>query len=199
MRKINVFKVSALIIFACLVLSFACYAQENITITTYYPSPDGSYNNLDAQSFRSSKIAVGNANNAVPLPDGVINMVNLGGAPAAATGDLYFGFNPQSLTPNVLNYYDGANWYPIQPAMLVPYVLDVNNKFCMVFGQHAVGVLDINGRSANMGPCDTANGADPYLVGAPGFGGMNRPADAQGDNYITGRSCLPQSGSMICN
>ncbi|MFA5116847.1 MAG: hypothetical protein WC486_06155 [Candidatus Omnitrophota bacterium] len=204
MRRINFPKVACIVLFAGLVLSLPCFAQETITITTYYPSPDGSYNNLDTNFLQADRIAVGNGNNPAALADGVINMINLGAAPAGPTvGSIYFGFNPQSLTNSVLNYYDGANWFPMQPAMLVAY--GAGTLQCLVAGTHVVGVLaDVNipgvgirRIGASMEPCDTAHGADPYLVGTSG--GMARPADAQGDFYITGASCAPQSGWIICN
>jgi hypothetical protein len=43
-------KISFLILFSFL-LCFICVAQEEITLTTYYPSPDGVYRSLRAETL----------------------------------------------------------------------------------------------------------------------------------------------------
>jgi hypothetical protein len=92
-------------------LIFPCLAQEEITITTYYPSPYGSYDEL-----QSNKMAVGDVDG-----DGVLtasDQPNRGGAIAfesqlgdpttwfpGKAGELVF-----SSMHNSFYYYDGTNW-----------------------------------------------------------------------------------------
>ena len=101
------------------VLCLQCNAQETLTITTYYPSPTGSFNNLQA-----NRLAVGDTNN-----DGNINstdQANLDGnivlrphtdAPgtgewltAGKLGEIAFS---SSAGVSQLYYSDGTNWNPL--------------------------------------------------------------------------------------
>ena len=176
MTKANFSKVAALVVFTCLLLSLSCYAQENITITTYYPSPDGSYNNLDANFLQADRVAVGNGNNPAGLPDGVLNILPLAAAPAGNTGSLYFDSNA-----NVLNYFNGNIWFPIQPATLVAYA--GGNQPCIPVGTHVVGVMTIARTGASMEPCDAMGGASAAFEAA-----------AFGEPH-----CVPASGFIICH
>ncbi|MDD5561899.1 MAG: hypothetical protein PHT50_07230 [Candidatus Omnitrophica bacterium] len=76
-----------ILIFVFFSLSFA---EESITITTYYPSPYGSYNEL-----QSNKLAVGDTNS-----DGQMTFVDL----PPANGQIYAArsviFKPQSSVPS---------------------------------------------------------------------------------------------------
>ena len=99
-------------IFGFLNLSFA---EESITITTYYPSPYGSYNEL-----QSNKLAVGDTNS-----DGQLTFADL----PPANGQIYVArsviYKPQSFlsaadvrkgevmydnTTDSLRYYNGSSW-----------------------------------------------------------------------------------------
>lgn len=87
-----------------------CFA-EDITITTYYPSPYGSYNDL-----QSNKLAVGDTNGDgnltvadLPNRDGDIRLKAQAGNPTAwaagATGQFAY-----SSTQDSLYHYNGSSW-----------------------------------------------------------------------------------------
>lgn len=75
-------RISFVVLFSCLVC-FSCFAQqEDITITTYYPSPDGSYQNLDTVDLdvtdtinigQAGGVGMLNANNANIVADLAVN------------------------------------------------------------------------------------------------------------------------------
>lgn len=99
----------------CLALVLMCfswvYAQESITISTYYPSPYGSYNEL-----QTNRLAIGDTNqdgqltNAdMPNRDGDIRLrpqpITPASWPAGARGQLAY-----SGSENALYHYNGLNW-----------------------------------------------------------------------------------------
>ena len=181
MKRANfVMKLGVLTILACLFFNVVCYAQETLTITTYYPSPDGIYNNLNANFFQADRVAVGDGNDPTVMANGVLDFLPLGADPAVvggSTGSIYYN-NPT----NTLRYYNGTIWFPIQPAQLVVYVQGAPVD-CVPIGTHVVGVLDNNRRGASMEPCDAVGGADPDFpplnIGPP--------------------HCVPLDGFMICH
>jgi len=59
--RISSFLVNILLVNICLLFASDCFAEE-ITITTYYPSPYGSYNSLQAD-----KLGVGDNDNSGTL------------------------------------------------------------------------------------------------------------------------------------
>ncbi len=71
-------------------LIFVCRAEEQITITTYYPAPNGIYRNLSAERMMANNMSVGNAYRTATVTDG--NIVISGrvgiGSPNAPTGKL---------------------------------------------------------------------------------------------------------------
>ena len=80
------------------VLPIFVYAQENITITTYYPAPYGSYQELSANILN------------VGLPSGTATGIIMfrGGAANPATtqeGALYY-----NTTAHNLRYRDNTSW-----------------------------------------------------------------------------------------
>jgi hypothetical protein len=178
MRRAVLLKYGFLTVLAFFSFCLICQAQENITITTYYPSPDASYNNLDANFLQADRIAVGNGNNAAGLPDGVLSLQPLNAAPAGAAGSLYYNNN---VVPGVLNYHNGNMWFPIQPAVLVPF--GNATTLCIPVGTHVVSVLTNARRGASMEPCDALNGASAGFVAA----GIAEP------------NCMPTAGFIICH
>ena len=72
-------------------------SDEALTITTYYPAPNGNYNNL-----RANNLAIG-SNASVPTADGFVNFkttsVPIGYTPA--TGDMYYNGSE-------FKYYNGG-------------------------------------------------------------------------------------------
>jgi hypothetical protein len=103
------------LIFAFGVLS--CFAEETFTITTYYPSPCGVYNEL-----QSNRLAVGDTNISGGLDAGDLPPAN--GQLYAARSVIY---QPQSALPasnarrgelvyndsdNEFYYYNGSAWMP---------------------------------------------------------------------------------------
>lgn len=75
---------------------------EDITITTYYPSPFGVYNELETNRFM---VGAG----VMPDDDGVVNFQQLAAAPAGAAsnteGALYY-----NTTSSEFRYHNGAGW-----------------------------------------------------------------------------------------
>lgn len=89
------------------------YAEESLTVTTYYPSPYGSYNELG-----TNKLAVGDTNgdstlNAADQPnrDGDIRLKAQAGDPtswsAGANGQIAY-----SSTQGSLYLYNSSSWVP---------------------------------------------------------------------------------------
>lgn len=87
------------------------YAQETLTISTYYPSPYGSYNEL-----QTNRLAVGDTDGDgvftdadQPTRDGDIRLKPqpnpTGSWPAGATGQVTY-----SLADRAIYHYDGAQW-----------------------------------------------------------------------------------------
>lgn len=90
-----------------LILFFAyAFAEESITITTYYPSPYGSYNEL-----QTNKLAVGTAKQ--PSNPGNIRLKAQSGDPATKTGafaDGQIGEVAYSESQDALYHYNGNTW-----------------------------------------------------------------------------------------
>lgn len=65
MKTHSLFIVIALLLWAFLAAPAACFAQEQITITTYYPAPYGIY-----REIRTDQLAIGTAYRTSALADG---------------------------------------------------------------------------------------------------------------------------------
>lgn len=83
---------------------FFCFSAmsgfaEEMTITTYYPSPHGVYNQLRTYMF-----AVG-ADAVVPSTNGVANFQVIGEPATGVAGDLYY-----DSTVNGFRYHNGTGW-----------------------------------------------------------------------------------------
>lgn len=65
MNKYQIVKATALILVVFCIVPFVCLAQEQITITTYYPAPFGIY-----REVRADQLAVGTAYRSSALSDG---------------------------------------------------------------------------------------------------------------------------------
>lgn len=85
------------------VLNYLMAKEEVITITTYYPSPAGYYNELAAR-----RLVVGD--DISPKDDGVVNFQELSSAPkdSGAEGALYYDGNAHAF-----KYHDGKAWRPM--------------------------------------------------------------------------------------
>jgi len=125
-----------------------CLAQEQITITTYYPSPNGSYDTLDANNLQADRIGIGNGNiiTAATHGNGVVDFIGLAAAPAGNAGSMYY-----STAANAFRYHDGVGWQPFTmgPAQLVFYAVGAVTS-CVPAGTHVVGVLTVAMRGGNM-------------------------------------------------
>lgn len=94
LKLFKIFIVSVLFIVGLFCFSFG---QEQITITTYYPSPYGSYQNLETR-----RLVIGNT--AMPTVDGLVHFQGIGADPAfAQDGTLYYNNSTHRF-----RYYDGA-------------------------------------------------------------------------------------------
>lgn len=83
---------------AILSYSGTALSSEQITVTTYYPSPNGAYNQLLANDFTTNKA------NFNPYP-------NLGSVPSPREGTLvYIDANTSDSTPGQFWYYGGGGW-----------------------------------------------------------------------------------------
>jgi len=103
MRGISIFV--SMILFLGVTLCFA--EEERITITTYYPSPYGEYNQL-----RANKMVVGESNSTkIPSPstNGIEIFKGLNSDPYGANdtqaGALYYNNSDSEF-----KYYDGSGW-----------------------------------------------------------------------------------------
>lgn len=105
-------KLLAIFLLVCSILyllSFA-YAQESLTITTYYPSPYGSY-----QSLQTRRLTIGNDDESTE--DGVVNFQELGGNPSwNEEGALYYNGSAHEF-----RYYDGSVWKSLAPPACIRY------------------------------------------------------------------------------
>ena len=98
----------------CLALSFA-QNQEQLTITTYYPSPSGSYNELDVAKW----LKLNRTGPATPVPPfystGELRFWTPTPAPDGSGWSLY-NRGPDSIPVGdknklYLDYFDGTNWH----------------------------------------------------------------------------------------
>jgi len=92
------------ILLAILVLSVAsiCYAAdetEEITLTTYYPAPYGTYEQL-----QSNRLAIGSGA-VMPTDDGVINLKPRDEPTSVSEGDIYY-----NSADHEFKYHDGTDW-----------------------------------------------------------------------------------------
>lgn len=83
---------------AVLFYSGVCLSQEQITITTYYPSPNGSFNTLSTAELNTNQI------NFNPRPD-------LGSVTHVTEGTMvYVDSNTSDSVPGEFYYYGGGGW-----------------------------------------------------------------------------------------
>jgi hypothetical protein len=104
-RSVVFVLVTGLVAGICILSCLADEREESITITTYYPSPYGAYNEL-----KTKKLAVGDTDQ--PGREGSIKFAPQGGDPisdwpAGKTGELAY-----SSVNNSFYYYDGSGWQP---------------------------------------------------------------------------------------
>lgn len=101
MKTVNFFLICVISFFICVISIFA-QTSEEITITTYYPSPYGVYNEL-----QTNRLMVGAG--VMPDDDGVVNFQPLAADPMGAAsnteGALYY-----NTTSREFRYHDGTNW-----------------------------------------------------------------------------------------
>lgn len=147
----------------CGVTTSICYAQqEQITITTYYPSPFGSYqdlqvnNNFTAANAQVNRLAIGPGNNPLVINNGVLDFVGMSPHPVGANaGSIYY-----NSAQNAFFYHNGTTWQPLMTAArLVLYTLN-NPSPCQPTGTHVVAVLNMNRRGASF----TSPPANGYVV-----------------------------------
>jgi len=151
--QITMEKFTVRVIFSLLIVVFSlavtCLAQEQITITTYYPSPNGSYDTLDANNLQADRIGVGNGNaiTAATHGNGVVDFLGLAAAPAGNAGSMYY-----NSVANEFRYHNGTAWvrFDIGPARLIFYALGAAVP-CVPVGTHVVGVLTAAMTGADMG------------------------------------------------
>jgi len=139
-----------------------CFSQgtEKVTITTYYPSPFGSYDKL-----RTNKLVIGDPDaSSTPSPDtdGVVRFKGRGSDPAGADdtkpGALYY-----NTADNEFKYHDGSGWQALGGGGGITggCVLHIDAAFPLVIrsrwgdGCKSVGSSVVAG-SAWTGYCDAA-------------------------------------------
>lgn len=130
----------------CVFLGKISYAaDETITITTYYPSPNGSYNRLQA-----NRMAIGQGNDAGVIGDGVLDFTPLSTAPAGNAGSLYYDDNTDKFL-----YHDGTAWKEfVPPSQLVQYNQVVGATAGVTncpTGTHVAAVFTTGKIGANLG------------------------------------------------
>jgi hypothetical protein len=138
-----------IVLFLCFFSMFFinCLAQEQLTITTYYPSPVGSYNELTA-----NKLAIGLNNSAATLGNGVLDFTPLNANPAGNEGSVYYN----SVTHG-LKIFDGTSWKDVKTSYpLVPYSqggglgTPTFVTVCPETGTHVVAVFTNTKRGADL-------------------------------------------------
>lgn len=90
-------------VFISWAVSYLTAEEESITITTYYPSPAGFYNELAAR-----RLVVGD--DSSPGDDGVVNFQGLDKAPEKSATEGAFYYDGKS---HAFRYYDGKAWRPL--------------------------------------------------------------------------------------
>jgi hypothetical protein len=106
--KSGILQISLLFI-SCFLLVSVCHAQgstsEQITITTYYPSPYGVYQSLEAR-----RMVIGSTpTTSMPTDDGVIHFQSRNAVPGATDGALFYG------SGHVFSYYNSNKWVILGP------------------------------------------------------------------------------------
>ncbi len=140
-------KIKILAALLLLVFPIIIFAQEEITITTYYPSPFGSYDALEANRFQADRVAIGDGNDPAVIGDGVLDFVPLAVAPAGNQGSIYYDI-PQ----NMFLYHDGAAWRSFTQSARLVFYAPGPPVDCQPVGTHVVAVLDAAMRGVNMNP-----------------------------------------------
>lgn len=119
-----------LLFFVCFILVFNCFAQEQITITTYYPSPYGVYDALEARRMIIGQGA--STGNIMPTVSGVVNFEALAGynlldnGPSPAErGMLYY-----NATYNHFRYFNGTVWVPMGACLRRTFTKSTGWRMC---------------------------------------------------------------------
>ena len=121
------------ILLICLVFIFFAvltFAQESITITTYYPSPYGVYNEM-----RANKMVIGDPDSSsTPTPsDGAVTFNPLSAAPTTfSEGSLYYDDSADNF-----KYYDGSAWKEMGGPSLGGSVMYLRAAYSVAFPQPA--------------------------------------------------------------
>lgn len=169
-------KFISLVVLSICLAPIICFAQETITITTYYPSPFGSYNSLEANNFQADRIAIGDGNTAADpaaadyVGDGVLDLKGLAAAPVGNAGSIYY-----DSTVNKFFFHDGTGWISMIPeaARLIYYDTTPGGWHpCQPAGTHVVGGMTVTLEGASMARC--------------------------GDGLSPPR-CMPLAGYIICH
>jgi len=122
--KSGIFQISFLFI-AYFLMVPVCHAQapEQITITTYYPSPYGVYQGLEA---RRMVIGIGAPTNPMPTEDGVVNFQERPTNPAfAQEGMLYY-----NSVLHMFYYRNQTTWVPLGGCTRFSYGRDTGHQTC---------------------------------------------------------------------
>lgn len=134
----NLFRAKGLrqgIVLICALFSFyflivpLCHAQapEQITITTYYPSPYGVYQSLEA---RRMVIGDGAPGNPMPTDNGVINFQERTTNPAfAQEGMIYYNGGAVGSRRQFM-YFNGTAWVPLGGCNWRMYTGSSGKRYC---------------------------------------------------------------------
>ena len=155
---------SKLVLLICfvLLLSAAIVFAEDITITTYYPSPYGAYNQL-----QTNRLAVGDTNGSgsldaadQPNRDGDIRLKTQAGDPAAWSAGTTGQFS-YSGAKDSLYHYNGSSW-----------VGSGGGGGCYVsYSGGCLAGFTIKASAGSWGQCFTFSGSTLFVAFRPAGGG----------------------------
>lgn len=146
----------------CMILTFVffVFADDSVTITTYYPSPYGRYHELS-----TDRLSIGADND--PAADGVINFKNLSSDPTQGhEGALYY-----NSATDKFKYYNGSQWK------------DVGEQDVVWFGGYGIHLKD--GATAN---ASCSCGGIPFGAAAR-YSGGNIQTAATACGICPGANC----------
>jgi hypothetical protein len=153
------------------------FADESLTITTYYPSPYGSYNELSA-----NKIKVGNTTVPAAAQSGMIRFENRMIQPAAAPsveGAIYY-----NRIDKEFKYSDGSSWAALGGGggCYVDYGLVIG----LAVGDPCGAGFTVKKSAGKWGSCVMPNGLGSHFRPPSGgcLGGWGYAANEIGEAYV---------------
>jgi len=109
----------SLVLFLLLICHLFIFAEESLTITTYYPSPYGSYNEV-----RANKMVIGDVDtNTTPSPSqGAVTFAPISEPAAYSEGTLYYDSSEHNF-----KYRNDSSWQTVGGGITITYYCFVSS------------------------------------------------------------------------